>query len=73
MEIKSTTPCDFCAGTIAPVDFESGRAATLMKKTYCSACLSAAIARSKREDFIPEFLTPRPGSLHSPLDPTPER
>ena len=61
MDRKSS--CDFCADAIAPVDFELGRAVTVMKKTYCATCLSTAIARSKRKDFLPEFLTPRPGSL----------
>ena len=59
--------CDFCGNPIPKTDFELGRATTLMKKKYCSACLSDAIARSKREDYIPQFLTPRAGSLHSPL------
>lgn len=62
-----TIACDFCGTSIPKSDFESGRATTLMKKRYCSACLAAAIHRSKREDYIPQFLTPRPGSLHSPL------
>jgi len=65
MVTQPTIPCDFCGGAIPKNDFESGRATTLMKKRYYSACLSAAIDRSKREDCIPEFLTPRPGSLHS--------
>ena len=63
---KPAISCDFCGSPIPPTDFESGRATTLMKKRYCSVCLSAAIERSKREDFIPQFLTPRPGSLHAP-------
>jgi hypothetical protein len=62
---QPTIPCNFCGSAIPKTDFESGRATTLMKKRYCSACLSAAIDRSKREDYFPEFLTPRPGSLHS--------
>ena len=65
--LTPTIPCDFCGSAIPKTDFEVGRATTLMKKRYCSACMSAAIERSKREDFIPQFLTPRPGSLHSPL------
>ena len=64
-----TIPCDFCGSFIPKTDFESGRATTLMKKRYCSACLSAAIDRSKREDYVPQFRTPRPGSLRS----SPER
>ena len=63
-----TIPCDFCGSAIPESDFEIGRATTLLKKRYCATCLSAAIARSKREDFIPQFLTPRPGSLSSPLE-----
>jgi len=63
-----TIPCDFCGSPIPKTDFEVGRATTLMKKRYCCACMCAAIERSKREDFIPQFLTPRPGSLHSPLN-----
>jgi hypothetical protein len=64
---QPTITCDFCSSSIPRTDFELGRATTLMKKNYCSACLAAAIDRSKREDYIPQFLTPRPGSLHSPL------
>jgi hypothetical protein len=67
MGSQPTTSCDFCGCGIPKLDFELGRATTLMKKRYCSACLSAAIARSKREDFIPQFLTPRPSALRSPL------
>jgi len=59
--------CDFCGSVIPKSDFEMGRATILMKKRYCSVCMSAAIDRSKREDFVPQFLTPRPGCLHSPL------
>ena len=61
--------CDFCGAEIASADFEAGRAATLMKKNYCPRCMAAAIERSKREDFIPEFLTPQPGRVQSPLKP----
>lgn len=68
MGTPRTVSCDFCSRVITKTDFELGRATTLMKKTYCPVCLAAAIARSKREDFIPQFLTPRPGSLHSPLN-----
>jgi len=67
MEAQPTTSCDFCGSAIPKADFELGRATILMKKKFCSVCVSAAIERSKREDFIPQFLTPRPGSLHSPL------
>ena len=67
MEAQPTTSCDFCGSAIPKTDFELGRATILMKKKFCSVCVSAAIERSKREDFIPQFLTPRPGSLHSPL------
>ena len=67
MPTQPTIACDFCGSVIPKSDFEAGRATTLMKKRYCSACMSAAIERSKREDFIPQFLTPRPGSLSSPL------
>jgi hypothetical protein len=67
MGAQPPASCDFCGSDIPKLDIELGRATTLMKKRYCSACLSAAIARSKREDFIPQFLTPRPGNLHSPL------
>ena len=67
MVTQPTISCDFCGSDIPKTDFESGRATTLMKKKYCSVCLSAAIDRSKREDYIPQFLTPRPGSLQSPL------
>lgn len=69
MATQPIISCDFCGNAIPKGDFELGRATTLMKKKYCSKCLSAAIARSKREDYIPQFLTPRPGSLHSPLGP----
>jgi len=64
---QPTIPCDFCGSVIPKSDFEMGRATILMKKRYCSVCVSAAIDRSKREDFVPQFLTPRPGSLQSPL------
>ena len=67
MGTQPTIACDFCGSLIPKSDFEMGRATILMKKRYCSVCVSAAIDRSKREDFIPQFLTPRPGSLHSPL------
>jgi len=68
MATQPIISCDFCGSAIPKSDFEVGRATTLLKKKYCSVCLSAAIARSKREDYLPQFLTPRPGSLHSPLE-----
>jgi len=48
---QPTRPCDFCDTPIPLSDFEVGRAATLLKKNYCSSCMTAAIERSKREDF----------------------
>ena len=66
---RSTIPCDFCGADISKMDFEVGRAVTLMKKSYCSPCMLTAIEQSKREDFVPQFLTPRPGELSSPLKP----
>ena len=69
VEKRTACPCDFCGEEIAASDFEAGRAATVMKKSYCSSCMIAAIERSKREDFVPQFLTPQPGSVHPPLDP----
>jgi hypothetical protein len=68
MGIFGTVPCDFCGVSIRNSDFEVGRAVILLKKRYCAGCMDAAIQRSKREDFVPEFLTPQPGRLRSPLN-----
>lgn len=70
MDGRATTSCDFCGGGIPPSEFESGRAVRVLKKTFCARCAAAAIERSKREDFAPEFLTPQPGRLRSPLGPS---
>jgi hypothetical protein len=67
--MEATIPCDFCGSDIPRSDFEIGRAVRLMKNTYCSKCMVAAIERSKQEDYIPQFLTPQPGRLRSPLSP----
>jgi hypothetical protein len=72
MGMRSASRCDFCGCVIPISDFEAGRAATLMKKNYCARCVSSAIERSKREDFVPQFLTPQPGRLRSPLEPGPK-
>jgi hypothetical protein len=67
--MEATVQCDFCGSDIPRSDFEIGRAVTLMKKTYCCRCMLAAIERSKHEDYVPQFLTPQPGRLRSPLSP----
>jgi len=52
--------CDFCTATIRPEDFERGKAVILLKKRYCSECMAAEVARSKRKHAppAPAFVTP---------------
>ncbi len=55
--------CDFCHSSIPPSDFESGKAVTLLKKRYCSACMTVALKRSKDKRVAPspDFHTPPVG------------
>jgi len=64
---RVAVPCSFCAEVIPPVDFERGRAVTLLKKHYCSKCMAAAVARSKQKGTSPSstFQTPSPGPIRA--------
>jgi hypothetical protein len=65
-------PCDFCDATIAPEDFDSGKAVVLLKKHYCAKCMAAAVKRSKKKQAPPApiFHTPPP---RPPAVPQPSR
>jgi hypothetical protein len=52
--------CDVCGGPIDPDDFDRGQAVMVLKRRYCSKCMTAAIQKSRSPDQPPEFNTPKP-------------
>ncbi len=52
--------CDVCGGPIDPVDFDKGRAVMVLKRRYCSKCMTDAIQKSRTPDAPPQFITPKP-------------
>lgn len=42
--------CHYCRKSLAPEDFESGKAVTLLKRSYCEGCVHIAVEKSKQKE-----------------------
>ena len=52
--------CHYCQKTLTPEDFESGKAVTLLRRSYCEGCVQIAVEKSKHKEPSSQAATPFP-------------